>query len=757
MQLHVPIAQIEDNPWQTRQSYDDTYIVELASDIYRNGLIQLPAGRLVFRTAAEERVLDNEQIEKFAGQLGNEKALRVQLAVGHNRLRAFKLLAGPHLDKIVFEQLVALTGGNSAEFLAEAKIRKWDTIPVNIAAFDDPAMSRMAWSENAQRKDLTPLEEAKAIRKAMMDFGWTQTQAGTEFGLARATVANKLRILEHLPDEVLNHLHTGAISERQASALLPLYQLPKTAVEAAENKPKDVWSFYPPKELIQRAIDGASSDSLREFAERTINHVLMPLEECPFPPHEQIVEGKKGVQQGRCTNCPQIVTREKKKFCADRHCYELKAEGWEAFQLGEAQVQTSLKYLPKSTQFWSCEDFGFGDQEPGEQIVVTGCPRDQLRLYYDPERTSGVRVPGHEAVRIVCDKGSGNSCYCLQKLKRENAKPDPAAEAEKEAKKRLEKEIVTPAVTALKQALVAMDPEAWRIVLKSVSYGLQGNILDGDWDKAINHVARRVVSNKVPWNGHEHLDRSRAAIDEALTKAGIQPDYPADTPADPMPGIRRRFERVQLWIDRLPRELTTAAAVRGNLDNLERIQAELDALPNEMVEELFYGQVGIARELLTNLHPILLSAPDLFEGFGDVNWLVHTPPGDANFKSKLSHASAGVVRYAYAIVRSFGYEGHKIRREALERRLRELEVTAVPDDTPAPANDNYAVAWLRSYVDDSGRTWQNLEPNQTHHANSPCFQAFTRAFPDEAEPKWQLKQARAILERETAVVQEVSA
>ena len=75
----------------------------------------------------------------------------------------------------------------------------------------------------------------------------------------------------------------------------------------------------------------------------------------------------------------------------------------------------------------------------------------------------------------------------------------------------------------------------------------------------------------------------------------------------------------------------------------------------------------------------------------------------------------------------------------------------------SPTTDNYAVAWLRSYVDDTGRTWRELEPNQTHHANSPCFQAFTRAYPDEAEPKWQLKQARAVLEQEVAVVEEVGA
>ncbi len=76
---------------------------------------------------------------------------------------------------------------------------------------------------------------------------------------------------------------------------------------------------------------------------------------------------------------------------------------------------------------------------------------------------------------------------------------------------------------------------------------------------------------------------------------------------------------------------------------------------------------------------------------------------------------------------------------------------SVGETAVSPTDTNPAVAWLRAYVDDTGRTWRDLEPNQTHHANSPCFQAFTRAFPDEAEPKWQLKQARAVLEQEAAV------
>lgn len=40
-----------------------------------------------------------------------------------------------------------------------------------------------------------------------------------------------------------------------------------------------------------------------------------------------------------------------------------------------------------------------------------------------------------------------------------------------------------------------------------------------------------------------------------------------------------------------------------------------------------------------------------------------------------------------------------------------------------------AYVWLSAYVDDKGRTWCDLDDNQVYHANSPCFQAFTKAHP----------------------------
>ncbi len=63
-------------------------------------------------------------------------------------------------------------------------------------------------------------------------------------------------------------------------------------------------------------------------------------------------------------------------------------------------------------------------------------------------------------------------------------------------------------------------------------------------------------------------------------------------------------------------------------------------------------------------------------------------------------------------------------------------------------------AWLRNYEDDDGRRWQDLTDTQTWHKNSPCYQAFVKAFPGEDLARSALMDARAQLERETAVSEE---
>jgi ParB/RepB/Spo0J family partition protein len=686
MLVYVPLEQIDDNPFQERQDYTD--VGELAGRIYAAktsypdtfGLMQVPRGRLVADDELLVPTANLDQEEWLLADKGRNKLLpgwRVQLAFGHRRKRAF--------DHIVNDP--AMYDGH------------YYHMPIHIDDLDDDQMLNAVWSENRERKDISAVEEARLLARKLERVraeGGSQRDVADEWGLARSTVANRLRLLE-LPADIQEYLHTGKISERQALALLPIYQLPAAAQETLKQKAAANYYLKSIDDIVDRAIDGSSSDSLREWTDVAITAALSPLDGKTFPPAEQIAEGNPDVRQSHCPGCEMIVKRGGVEFCGDKACFDTKADSWRGYLIGLAQTKNSgLKALDENkVSLWEVEDFGYVSQESGQEIITAGCPRDSLRLYYDPVREGGIRAGGVPEVRVVCAK-NGRPCYCLQAKEREaraEQPPDPAEVAEKEAKKQLEQTIVQPAVDELAKALANMEPEAWRVVLKKMTYGLQENSLNGDWDKLIRHVARRAVSQSIPWHGWEHLDKARDAIDAALEPAGIAPAYPELTPEDLTPGIRRRFARVNGWIDDLTKNQPTAAALRGNIENLERIQAELDSLPNEQVEEIFYGQVGIALNLLRELLPVCTdNAANLTLAFEHVPWLITVPPGDINFKSHLKHASAGALRYTLAIVRSYGDGGHKVRRERLEARLRQVDVDAGAEKMQARQAQETAVS-----------------------------------------------------------------
>lgn len=94
-----------------------------------------------------------------------------------------------------------------------------DRIPVIVRNVDDHDMLQMALIENLQRRDLNPLEKARAFRELMRANSWSQEEAANAVGLGRPTVANFLRLLE-LPQDVQEAVAGGTISMGHARALL---------------------------------------------------------------------------------------------------------------------------------------------------------------------------------------------------------------------------------------------------------------------------------------------------------------------------------------------------------------------------------------------------------------------------------------------------------------------------------------------------------------------------------------------------------
>lgn len=126
----------------------------------------------------------------------------------------------------IIQPLIVRPLGDKYEIIAgerrykAASIAGLYNVPVIVLEKDDNESAELAIIENIQRKDLTPIEEAKSYQK-LLNRGLTQEEIAKKLGIAQPTVANKLRLLS-LPDEVQEALLNTRISERHARALLRL-------------------------------------------------------------------------------------------------------------------------------------------------------------------------------------------------------------------------------------------------------------------------------------------------------------------------------------------------------------------------------------------------------------------------------------------------------------------------------------------------------------------------------------------------------
>jgi len=162
--LQVPIEDIIPNRFQPRLTFDERGLEELASSIKQHGIIQ----PLVLRRV-------NDKYEIIAGE------------------RRYKA----------------------------ATIAGLQTVPAIISSIDDNKSAEIAIVENVQRRNLTPIEEARSY-KNLLDKGYlTQSELAKKMGISQSAIANKLRLL-NLDEEVQQALLNNQISERHARSLLVL-------------------------------------------------------------------------------------------------------------------------------------------------------------------------------------------------------------------------------------------------------------------------------------------------------------------------------------------------------------------------------------------------------------------------------------------------------------------------------------------------------------------------------------------------------
>jgi len=171
--FHIEVDRIRPNPHQPRREFDEVALRELASSIREFGVIQ----PLI--------------VTKVVTDLEHGAAVEYELIAGERRLMAARM----------------------------AGLR---TVPVVVRrASTDREKLEIAIIENIQRRDLNPIETAKAFARLQDEFKLTQREIAARLGKSREAVANAVRLL-HLPLEIQTAVSSGQLSESQARLLLSL-------------------------------------------------------------------------------------------------------------------------------------------------------------------------------------------------------------------------------------------------------------------------------------------------------------------------------------------------------------------------------------------------------------------------------------------------------------------------------------------------------------------------------------------------------
>ncbi len=214
--FYCPIESISPNPHQSRQSFGESELAELAQSIKEKGVIQ--------------PILVAKTKDGF------------QLIAGERRWRA-------------------------------AQKAGLDKIPALIRDVSPAEALQIALIENIQRQDLNPIEEAAAYQELAQRFNFTQEALSARIGKNRTTIANFLRLLK-LPDDIQRDLIDGRLSTGHARVLVSI-DSPSTQRKIRDLVIKGALSVRQTEALAKRFVSSkkpkAIKDEIDSYLESLVN------------------------------------------------------------------------------------------------------------------------------------------------------------------------------------------------------------------------------------------------------------------------------------------------------------------------------------------------------------------------------------------------------------------------------------------------------------------------------------------------------
>ena len=223
--LELRINDIERSPYQPRRDFHEAELKELAESLKNNGLVQPPT----------VRKLPNGKYELIAGE---------------RRMRA-------------------------------AQLAGWTKIRVTVVEADDQTAAVMTTTENLQREDLNPIEEAVSYKTLQDKFDLTQQEVAEKVGKSRPAVANATRLLE-LPEEVRQLISSALLSVGHAKVLLSVDDEKERVLLARDcvndqltvrALEKKVARLHAPVEIRQKGVPDLPERYVKNLSEKMKRHL----------------------------------------------------------------------------------------------------------------------------------------------------------------------------------------------------------------------------------------------------------------------------------------------------------------------------------------------------------------------------------------------------------------------------------------------------------------------------------------------------
>lgn len=163
---YLALGDIGVNPEQPRRSFEEQELLELMQSLEQHGMLQPMV------------------VMKHDGEPG------YQIIAGERRFRAAKQLG-------------------------------WKEVPCVVRGGVSGSKNRLelALTENVQRENLNPIEEALGYKRLNAEYGMSHEEIGERVGKSRVAITNAIRVLQ-LPTEIQRGISEGKISMGHARAIL---------------------------------------------------------------------------------------------------------------------------------------------------------------------------------------------------------------------------------------------------------------------------------------------------------------------------------------------------------------------------------------------------------------------------------------------------------------------------------------------------------------------------------------------------------